>query len=311
MWYKGKERRLDDFARFSRATIVSGDVDPQFWILRQLYDTYGLDANEALWFTCVYLMYYHLGSACQAWDRYSHPEIITKKTWQNDLPYFKQRRCFRGNDHARDQVNEILKVSDGDIAGWVEKTIGDGGEEGWQRLREAVSQIPYHGPWSSYKFCDMAKFVHLYPITAPDIGNKPGSTAGPIAGLTTLTGMDWRKCADDNQLHRDLLLMMHDRDVPMIGLDHLESMLCDYQSLTNARYYVGHDIDRDQDQLMTAPKGNDHANTLWEARDDLFDERLLGEFHDWVGVQGHLNKVYRDRRRIINDYEDLKEVELL
>ncbi len=311
MWYKDKSKELRDFARFGRAMILSGDIDPQFPILKQLYRTLDLDRNTALWWTCIYLLYYHLGSAVQAWRQYPKPDTIRKREWNHDLPYFKQRRCFRGNEHARNQINTLVRLSDGDLAAWVDNLVGDGGEEGWTRVREAVSEIPYHGPWSSYKFCDMMKFVHLYPITAPDIGTKPGATAGPIAGLNSLTGLDWKKCANDDQLHRDLLQMVIDLGTPVNGLDQLESMLCDWQSLINGRYYLGHDIDRDQAQLELERRRNRLLDILWEARYLIFDKRLLGEIGGWAVPRSRLKSVYRDRRRIVHDFSDIKVVETI
>ncbi len=309
MWYKEKSKDLENFAKFGRALILSGDIDPQFLILRRLYAKLGLDQNTSIWFTCLYLLYYHLGSAIQAWKQYPKPDVIRKKNWNRDLIYFKQRRCFRGNEYARNQINTIVKVSDGDLASWIDNIVDDGGEDGWARLREAASEIPYHGPWSSYKLCDMIKFVHQYPITAPDIGTKPGATAGPIAGLNTLTGLGWDKCADDSQLHRDLLQMVIDLDAPVNGLDQLESILCDWQSLTNGRYYLGKDIDRDQAQLELEKKRSPTLDILWEARRDIFDERLLGEIGGWSKVRNNLSDVYRNRRRIIHDFSDIKVVE--
>ena len=311
MWYKDKTKELRDFARFGRALILSGDMDPQFLILKHVYEELELDRNTALWFTCVYLLYYHLGSAVQAWKRYPEPDIVRKKDWNNDLPYFKQRRCFRGNNHARNQINTIVKISDGDLAAWVDNLVGDGGEDGWARVREAASEIPYHGPWSSYKLCDLLAFVHNYDISAPDIGTKPGATAGPIAGLRSLTGLSWERCANDNQLHRDLLKMIQDLDVPTNRLDILESMLCDWQSLINGRYYLFHDIDRDLAQLETADKNNKYTKLLYKARYKIFDKRALGELNDWKSVRKGLNSVYRDRRRLIHDFPNIKEVKLL
>ena len=313
MWYKDKTKELRDFARFGRSMILSGDIDPQFWILKYLYKELKLDRNTALWYTCIYLLYYHLGSAVKAWERYPKPDIIRKKDWRSDLPYFKQRRCFRGNEQARNQINTLIKVSDGDLAAWVDNLVGlgDDDEESWTRVREAASDIPYHGPWSSYKFCDMMKFVHGYPITAPDIGTKPGSTAGPIAGLNTLTGLGWDRCANDRDLHRDLLQEVIDLGTPVNGLDQLESMLCDWQSITNGKYYHGHDIDRDLKQLLI--HDNDLTKILWRARKKIFDIRLLGEFGrvPWPGPRGQLKSVYRDRRRFVNEFMDIKEVKML
>lgn len=308
MWFKERRKQLEDFSRFGKALILTGDIDPQFWILRSLYSSQKLDKNTAIWRTAVYLVYYHLGSAIKAWDLYPTPEIIKKKDWVEGIYYYKQRRCFRGNNHARDQLNTLLKNSDGDLVRWTEKAVGNGGEEGWTRVREAAANLPYHGPWSSYKWCDLIKFVHGFPITAPDIGTKPGATAGPIAGLSSLTGLDWKRCSEDNSLHRDLLSCIIDMGCPANGLDHLESILCNWQSLINGRYYTGHDIDRDCNQLLGT--SGDHSDGLVSARKRIFDKRLLGEVGGWSEVRKNLNSVYRDRGRLVNDFPDIKKVKI-
>ncbi len=305
--YKSRKKQFQDIAQFGRAMILSGDVDPQFPALRNFYKALGLDKNTAIWWTAVYLAYYHLGSAIKGWEAYPKPEHIRKKDWV-ELFYFKQRRCFRGNTHARDQLNELLKVSDGNLVGWTDHLVGDGGEEGWTRVREAAASLPYHGPWSSYKWADLIRWVHQYPITAPDIGNKPGSTAGPIAGLTSLTGLDWRRCSEDNQLHRNVMSCIIDLGCPLAGLDHLESLCCDYQSIINGRYYNGHDIDRDLKQLQGSQ--GEYSKLLWRVRYRTFDYRLLGEFGGWSEPRSPLKTAYKTRGMIVNDFPDVKVVEL-
>lgn len=306
-WYETNKRQLRNFTQFGRVLIRSGDIDPQFPLLRELYDQLGLDENTALWYTALYLVFYHLGSAVEAWRRYPEPDVISTQDWSGDLPYTKQRRCFRGNDGGRRQLNALVEASDGDLQHWVEDLVGAGDEEGWTRVRAGATELPYHGPWSSYKFCDMMKFVHGYPITAPDIGTKPGATAGPIAGLVSLTGLSREQCSEDTDLHLELLHIAQDTGAEVDGLDQLESILCDWQSIINGRYYLGHDIDRDLGQLrVPAPD----LKRMLSIRQRLFDERLLGELQDWSDVRLHLNSVYRDRRRLVHDFDDVRPVEM-
>lgn len=309
-WYKERQTQLRDFIKFGRAVIHSGDVDPQFPLLRGVYKQLNLDANTAIWYTCLYLVYYHLGSAIQAWERYPEPTHIRAKEWETDLPYSKQRRCFRGNDGGRRQLNTIVEASNGDIYSWIWDLIVDHNEEkNWTRIREAATEIPYHGPWSSYKLCDMLKFVHDFPITAPDIGTKPGATAGPIAGLVSLTGLDRTTCSNDTNLHLTIRGLMLDAGVKVDGLDQVESVLCDWQSIINGRYYLGHDIDRDLGQIDNAgPLPRDKV--MLAVRGKIFDDRLLGEKHDWSGMRLDLNRVYRVRRRFVNNFADVRFVEM-
>ena len=86
-------------------------------------------------------------------------------------------------------------------------------------------------------------------------------------------------------------------------------MLCDWQSLTNGKYYHGHDIDRDLKQLRL--HDNDLSEILWKARGVIFDIRLLGEFGGWSEPRGQLKGVYRDRRRLIHNFSNIKVVKML
>ena len=306
MWYKDRTAQLRDFTQFGRMLIQSGDLDPQFPVLREIYKQLELDDNTALWFSCLYLTFYHLGSAIEVWQLYPKPDVISKRHWIEHLPYSKQRRCFRGNDGGLRQLNALIKASDGDLLKWLTNLVGDGGEEGWARVREGATEMPYHGPWSSYKFCDMVKFVHGYPITAPDIGTKPGATAGPIAGLASLTGLDRTRCAEDTQLYRDLLLYLQDQGAAVDGLDQMESILCDWQSLINGRYYLSHDVDRDLGQLKNAD--GDYVSLILSTRKKIFDRRFLGEYGGWSDIRTELNSVYSTRRRLVNNFPDVRTV---
>ena len=313
-----KSRAVRDFVTFGSAMIHSGDIDPQFWILRRYYKTHRVDKNTALWLSFLYLTFYHLGSASVAWRLWPQPVFIRRRQWEDvDLFFFKQRRLFRGNTHGLDHLDKAIRWTDGDFVSWVEEAVGNGGPEGWARVRAAYSILPYTGPWSSYKWCDMMKFVHKYPITAPDIGNKPGGTAGPIAGLSSLTGLSWEECAGDFRIHDYLYdFVTGELGMPLHGMDQLESCLCDYQSIINGRYYCGHDIDRDLAQLQKYDE-NEVTKYFYKARDKIFDHRYLGEHQpglfeewNWSGVRKELKSRYRDKKELVNVFADVKRVKI-
>lgn len=285
--------RFANFVRFSRAQIESGDIDPTYPVLKSVYQARNYSKEQALWYTLLYVTWYNLGSSEVAFERLPEPP---KKPIRASLkmPTGIERRSFRGNELARDHLNAILEAAEGSLTAWVEGMVGDGGEAGWDRVRTGFQTIQNAGPWSSYKLADLLAHVHDYPITASDLGIGGASeTAGPIPGMVLLTGHDWKRCATDRGLQREMLAEARKQGTPLSGLDQLETCLCDFNSLSKGRYYVGHDIDAQQEHLKNAD------DKFWIARREVFPERYLGEVNGWSGVRKDLKKVYLIEDRIV------------
>jgi hypothetical protein len=290
-------RLFRDFCRFAQGQLDSGDIDPMYPALRAVYAAERVPEHLALWRTALYVTCYHAGTAERLWRVAPEP---------GSLPPYEQlgfrfvtgveRRAFRGlagYDLARGHVEALLRRSGGDLQRWVRNTIAPGGEEGWRRMRAEWAELPYGGPWSSYKFSDLLAHVHGLPITANDIGvGGGGETAGPIPGMVALTGEDWRRCASDVDLQKRLLATSLDAGVTFSGLDQMETALCDFNSLRKGRYYVGHDIDGQMEQFQSGGVGA----TWWEARGASFPNRYLGEAQlpmcGWFGVRADLKTLY-------------------
>ena len=275
---------FDDFCRFSERQLETGDIDPAYPVLRQLYT--GLTREVALWRSLLYVTFYKLSSAEEAWQEYPEPQPVSPIGFRKPTGF--ERRGFRGNDKAAHNVNETYQETrwHGGFAGWVGESIRDGGEAGWDRLRTDFQRITGNGPWASYKWADILRNVHGYPIVASDIGAGGGSqTAGPIPGMVRLTGQPWQVCATDTMLQRSLLRRAQAAGVRFGGLDQLETCLCDFNTLCKGNYYTGHDIDA----MMT---GIRPGSAAWAARGQAFDPELLGEVGGWSGIRKSLLKLY-------------------
>ena len=136
-----------------------------------------------------------------------------------------------------------------------------GGEEGWKQIRYEFEKVKFNGAWASYKFADMMKHVHGFDITANDIGvGGNGKSAGPVVGMTILTERTWQECATNIKLQKALLEESIQNGVNFNGLDQLETSLCDYNSLYKGKFYAGHDIDKQMEDLRYADA------SFWEAR---------------------------------------------
>lgn len=293
---------FQDFKTFACGQLLTTDIDPAYPVLRHHFRTEGWSKERRIWATILYVTAYHLGSAYALWKFYPKPGKI------DFLPHFRtgiERRGFRGEhgaalaqkhlNHICDWVhNSIYK----DLVGWLEAHAGYGGITGWANVRRAFEQFPYCGPWASYKFADLVKHVLGYPIVAPDLGvGGGGATAGPIPGLVLLTGEPWDKCARDITLQKDFLDYCLNSGIPFAGFDQLETSLCDFNSLVNGRYYLGHDIDMMMEQI-----GEGQAQPLWEARISAIPQACRGEHNQrWFGVRKELKKMYKDTRAIYSD----------
>ena len=284
---------LNAFAQFSAAQIASGDIDPMYPTLKRLYAAQGLDRKTAMWRTFLFMTWYDIGSANAAWKVAPEPARIEGL----NLPTGIERRRFRARPAiVTAHVDAMLKLSGGDLERWVLSVIGSGGAAGWTAARRQYEQLPWSGNWSSYKWTNLLLNVHDFPLEATDIGVGGGREfAGPIPGMVRLTGQPWKACATDVGLQRELLVEARRRGSNSGGLDQLETALCDFNSLCKGHYYVGHDIDSQQSQLLriNAPK------EIWEARQASFPRSYLGEFNGWTGVDKALNKMFSERGVLI------------
>ncbi len=293
-WMQCDPQLWAPFCTFAKAHVESWDLDPMYPVLRRFYEDAALPKEVALWRTMLYLTWYHIGTAEKAWNRWPEPAAFSAG---DVTPYATgtERRCFRGNVKAGPHLAAFLADTRGygSLSGWADAATSRGGKFGWQVARMTFQQIPYGGQWSSYKLADLLKHVHGYPITANDIGvGGGGETAGPVPGMVKLTGADWKRCAADVGLQQEL----HDEavrcGVPFNGLDQLETSLCDFNSLLKGGYYVGHDIDVQQEQLR------DSGGGLLAARMATFEPKWLGEVGGWNGVRKPLKGLFKERGEI-------------
>jgi hypothetical protein len=281
------QSKFSDFCRFAKLQIESTDIDPVYPVLRAAYA--GVEREIALWRTLLYVAYYHLGSAERAWSRWPEPGIVPGGQVAIDETGI-ERRGFRGNDHAADFINATLhraKRQGGTLASWTGWAAANGGKKGWSEARDEFESVHFMGPWASYKFVDLLAHVHFYQITAPDIGvGGNAKTAGPVSGLVALTGADWKSCLNP-ALQQRLYEKSIDAFVPFGGIEEMETALCDFNSLCEGRYYVGHDIDQMMGQL-------DPSSSFWAHRRTAIPERYLGEVRGWMGVDRARKRYYLD-----------------
>jgi len=274
---------FEDFCTFAKAHIESKDIDPVYPVLKALYEQHDLPQAIRIWRTILYVAVYDIGTAYTLWEQYPEPQTVSIYAPKTGI----ERRGFRGNALAGQNINQTLEQSQGDLEAW----LNNAAVKGWDAVRQSFEAVPYNGNWASYKWADLVKHVLAYDIDATNIGvGGNGRKAGPIPGMVKLTGLDWKQCAQDVPTQNTLLKLSIDNGVPFAGLDQLETALCDFNSLMKGGYYIGHDIDS---MMKHIP---DKASDLWACREAVFDARFLGEINGWFGVRKDLKTLYKDQR---------------
>lgn len=291
--FSDKEYLFEIFCRFAKGQIYSWDIDPTYPVLKRIYDMEGLDSNTRLWRTFLYVTFYSLGSSYRVWSLYPEPTIPN----ESDLnqPTGIERRGFRARpDLVLKHIQAAMDLTKGDFKGWVE---GYGsGTSGWDAARDGMRSLPWGGNWSAYKWADLLKNTHDFPLEAPDFGvGGGGETAGPIPGMVTLTGRPWKECAEDLELQKDLLARSKKAGVPFGGLDQVETCLCDFNSLCHGRYYIGHDIDSQMESFRTGAV----PASFWEAR-SVIPSEFRGELNGWAGVRKELKGRFLAYGEVVN-----------
>lgn len=280
----------EDFILFSRAHVLSGDVDPGAAVLRKLYATEKVDPERALWRTLVYLTWYDLGSAERVWRAHPKPARIEPVRFAA-LPTGVERRGFRGLvgvERACAFITGVLDRGSGSLLRWV--CACGSGEPGWRTVRRELESVPGAGAWASLRWAELLRGAHDLPFAAPDVGR-----GAPIPVLAALVDRSEKIVTADITAQKDLLAEAIRRGVPFVGLHQLRASLTAFGELRRGAYYVGHDIDLQMDQL------DGGAPELWAAR-AAFPKAYRGEraSKPWSGVRKEMKRAYAARGELVN-----------
>jgi hypothetical protein len=111
-----------------------------------------------------------------------------------------------------------------------------------------------------------------------------------------LTGESYENCAFDELFQLNFYNLCL-KEIPFNGIESMETALCDFNSLANGRYYVGHDIDQMQEQAIIAQFQSDHW--LWKARKMCLDNRYLGELCGRHLVDKQRKSIFKETGQVL------------
>lgn len=304
-------RLFEDFVHFSQRQYDCLDYDPFHPMLAHM--SKGLPLENALWLSTLYMAFYNIGSA---WVAFKNSDPCRPlPDWALKLPIGVQRRNLRGGlvgKHLEDFSRQAAPI------GGLHSFLTLGFERlltrNWGHLQERLNGVWGNGRWGCYTLGELYQKVNRLPATPTDIMNDGSS--GPRSGLAYLLGIDRDLPVADLDKHAEQLFkkvrpLIKTRIwyLPEGWYDYgmLESQLCDFNSLRKGNYYIGRDIDRDQERIRdteTALKRLGQPTKLldevWSVREAVFDKRYLGEFNGWRGRTEYANTHYQRTGKIVD-----------
>lgn len=275
---------MSDFLMFSKPYIECRDVDPLYDVLRAVCDLRGYGTKARIKYVLWYQMWYNLASAETAWTHGLN--IETAK-----LPTGVERRGFRnGYNMLRHWDEVICKLLNSD------QLYNVAGTGTWNDVGELLMTVWGNGRWAAYKGCELLQKVCGLPIKPTDMGHAHSS--GPRKGLALLfegapdhDRQDAEAIAWLDEASNDLLALMLSYGIKC-DMGEAETACCDFHTLHDGRYYVGHDIDHLQEAIN---KSDCPTKTqLMYARKISLPNHYLGELNGWSGVDKPRCKLYRD-----------------
>lgn len=293
------DRLLADVAAFAAGCVESTDIDPAYPVLRHLQADLG-QGEAALWHTIVFVATYRLASAVEVFARHPSPDLWDGDLWRS--PTGVERRALRGGAPMQRHIYDLLGRIDGagGIRAWLTGRFTGDPRADWQAVRATFEEAWGNGRWASYKLAEVLLRVNGWPLCAPDMG-MDGAT-GPRHGLAVLYGATGGSSREDvarmEGQGRDLQGRLTDLGVPL-GIEQVETVLCDFHNLLAGRYYVGHDIDVMLGDLGKASVPEWVRGRLLAARAAVTPHPYLGEIHGWPGVDLDRRRIYRETGEVV------------
>lgn len=288
-------RAEGDFLSFARAMLASRDEDPFYPVLTWLIQS--LDREQALWLSFLFVAYCHLGSAWHAWITCPTPHPLPPQALR--WPFYTDRRGLRGGRLAEHVASycALLHETHGAQEAWITQGWTQDPLDNYERFWVQCQRIWGNGRWAAFKWAEILKKVLGLPLAAPDMRLR--YCTGPKAGLAWLYGMSPHgQLPGYLSVSTDVLSRLHKHGL-MVDWESAETLLCNWHSLVCGRYYVGCDIDAQQEEIGATELPPREQERLFEARHAVLPGAYLGEQRGWAGVQSNRLPVYKHRGLIL------------
>jgi len=224
------------FRDFSKNIIQSGDIDPDYILIREKCKKFGWNKKQMFNWILHKLVIY---------DSYSELEVILKQKNIFDVKYGTERR--KSKRFAQDYLNNIQKAF---IFTDVEKFFSRDGKVVFNQIKT----IKGFGSWASWKFMDLMSCCYGINVDFNGIDFREAYTF-PLKGLLMIHGYpEDVKLLKDTKLYNKLITNTHDmlsglEDLKAphnnnkgLRIQEIETLLCKYHSYKHNKYKPGQDL---------------------------------------------------------------------
>lgn len=279
---------FSDFLVFSYHQINCRDVDPMYDVLKALHNRLEMTIEQRIHHVMFYLTYYNIASSQKLWNA---GMLMPQTVKEAKHPTGIERRGFRdGMGVIRhlcslyQQVNEHATWEGWITQGWHDNEM----KYNWTMTEDTLQRVWGNGRWASYKGSELLQKVCGMGLMPFDMGHEYSS--GPRKGLALLYPEECPSHSDQskpairklNELSDDLHQRMIDHGINVADIGEVETCCCDFHSLVEGRYYVGHDIDHMQESLYKADELTQQQ--VFQARGESLPINYLGECTGRQGV---------------------------
>lgn len=306
------DARFRAIVQLTELAMSTGDFDPVYPMLRRI--TKAMDTETALWFCTLYVAHYNLASGAESFSENPEPVAKLKRSY----PIRFQRRNLRvGQDlmdrHIAGYIEQIKLY--GSLESWLTRFFIGDPEEDFKSIMEVVPEVFGNGRWAGMKLAEVYGCVEGIDVKASDMGHRgsaaprkglgffyrdPGGNSDEVIALLDAQGEDMTR--------RVSALLSEEARTKWdegFGVAEMETNLCDFKSMASGKFYAGKCADVVLHTMTESRAPESILAPLWEAREALFDKRVLGEFSGWTTMDPSRDRVYSDHGRVIARWEEV------
>lgn len=311
------------FLLYSAVISATWEVDPNYPLMKYLFDRYELSQSQQYWACWLYGVFYHPGTVfyvMQEFPEFEKVDLGRLKKWHaanwKNLRYNTDRKYEKG--HFVEMFESYVKVIGSQTptaqALFFDQYLQDTPVENFHSLWKSLNKLLRFGRYSLFIYTECLARCMGLPIV-PDtmfLKESDSSRAGlayaigrPELAKGTLSKEQWE------ELHVELASLMDDftEEFPKIQMDYwlIESCLCAFKGYfrdTKGRY-ISYYLDRMAGEILemqnkSITQGCDWG-VLWQFRNETFPKVYLGEYRRPynIGVKREWEHILRDTGEMI------------